>query len=545
MILRRPLLPSLALAVIMLSACGPTLQPPTVSPQLLRQEQEAQRELAFKSTVDRQMRLQRIYTPLRIANADLCAPNVSPVTGMIGLDLYSLDPGSREYARRLYGVTDGVKLVDIVAGSPAAVAGLLPGDVITGVAKGAGVMPSTGWTVSALTIADLAKVILSSAGDSITLLVRRGAAAVPSPFSLTPAIGCGFPIELKLDQTFNASADGEKIIVNSGSLGVLSDDRQVAFIVAHELAHNILEHVQKMHGNAAAGAAAGLIFDIGLAVLGVNSGGLGARTGAGVGAKAYSKEFESEADYLGVYLLARAGYDVEAARETLRTMGVEKPSSQLQLYASTHPSTPERAAAMGQSIAEISNKVAAKQTLIPTVLPGQTLRQSAAVTPAVLLKPLPVQIANTTTSAATTQITAAAPSLGAATPSTRVSAKTGRSLAYLYLVKGQIVSNPPQSFTANFDHDSGIASVTLAGNHRVDGTFELFELNESVGAKYRARLLKPETLKPFAGADSRGFAAFSDAGLQLECAFALIKASARGAGTCQDNMGNGYQMVLE
>ena len=38
-------------------ACGPTLRPPTVSPELLRQEQEAQRELTFKINVERQMRL--------------------------------------------------------------------------------------------------------------------------------------------------------------------------------------------------------------------------------------------------------------------------------------------------------------------------------------------------------------------------------------------------------------------------------------------------------------------------------------------------------
>jgi hypothetical protein len=49
-----------------LFACGPTLQPPAVSPQLLEQEAELQRELLLKTVVDRKARLQRIYTPLRI-----------------------------------------------------------------------------------------------------------------------------------------------------------------------------------------------------------------------------------------------------------------------------------------------------------------------------------------------------------------------------------------------------------------------------------------------------------------------------------------------
>jgi len=60
-----------------LAACGPTLRPPAIPPQLLEQEAALQRELLFKTLVDRRTRLQRIYTPLRIANADLCGSDIS------------------------------------------------------------------------------------------------------------------------------------------------------------------------------------------------------------------------------------------------------------------------------------------------------------------------------------------------------------------------------------------------------------------------------------------------------------------------------------
>ena len=58
-----------------------------------------------------------------------------------------------------------------------------------------------------------------------------------------------------------------------------------------------------------AGAGVGLVFDILAAVAGVNTGGDFMRIGAEAGAGAFSQDFEAEADYVGVYLMARGGYD--------------------------------------------------------------------------------------------------------------------------------------------------------------------------------------------------------------------------------------------
>lgn len=74
-------------------------------------------------------------------------------------------------------------ILDVVPGSPATEAGLLVGDVITGAAKGTNVMPS-GWSWSALSIADLVKVIEASDNGLMTLLVRRAGNTLP--LTLTP-----------------------------------------------------------------------------------------------------------------------------------------------------------------------------------------------------------------------------------------------------------------------------------------------------------------------------------------------------------------------
>jgi Peptidase family M48 len=536
-----------------LGACGPVLQTPKVSPDLVRQEAALQREFTYKMIVERKTRLQRIYTPLRIANADLCGDKLSPVTGITGIDRHSLDPELRPIAQRLHGLSDGIMILDVVPGSPATEAGLLRGDVITGAAKGSGVTPS-GWTSSALTVPDLIKVLEASGKGPMTLLVRR--AGNTFPLTLTPRLGCRYPIELKFDETMNAAADGSKIIVNTGTFTYVPDDHQLAFMVGHELAHNILEHVQKTQGNAAAGAAAGAIFDIGLAVIGINTQGLGTRAGAAAGARAYSREFESEADYLGLYLLARAGFDITSAQDLFRRMGTEKPIAQAQVYFSTHPSTPERAVAMQQTVTEIKGKGTAQQALLPASLPGETLALRpidqkplppivTTYQPQISLQPTstvsPVQQPPLVSGPQSSQAVVTRP----APPSVHAGPHIGTSMAQLFLIKGPIVTNPPQAFSAEF-LPTGKAQVILSGRRLLTGDFELFGLADSVKAKYNPALINPDSLKPSVGADSIGFAALTDgSGTQLECIYSLKRATGRGEGSCADNQRNTYRIVFD
>jgi hypothetical protein len=568
-----PIFIACALAI---TGCGPTLRPPAIPPRLLEQEAALQRELLFKSLIDRKARLQRIYIPLRIANADLCGSNLSPVTGISGIDQQSLPPDLRDTARRLYGLSDGIMIIDIVPGSPAAQAGLQPRDVITGAARGAGVMPS-GWTWSALTIPDLVKVIQTSGGDPITLLIRRTGNTFP--VLLSPRSGCGYSIELAPGDAFNAYSDGRRIIVLTGLFNHVPDDREIAVIVGHELAHNILRHSEKKEGNKAIGGAAGLVFDIGLLALGINTQGAIAQAGMKAGAKAYSQEFESEADYLGLYMLARAGFDIEVAPDLFRRMGTQDPTSQIKTYFSTHPTTPERAVVMTQTISEIRDKSDRHEALLPKNLEGRALAVSAPtqanativaaaqksgqapsqpsqpilalVPPGPTVPPSSSSLALSPDRSPVIQPTSSSSAVGIiqppaghpATAPTRDSSGSPR-FAQIYLVKGRIVSNPPQAFSVEFFADTGKAAVTFGGAQRIAGEFEFFDLADSVSTKRSAQLIKPDTLKPFDGADTKGFATFGEAGFRLECAYALNRTSGRGEGTCADSQENIYQLAF-
>ena len=128
-------------------------------------------------------------------------------------------------------------------------------------------------------------------------------------------------------------------------------------------------------------------------------------------------------------------------------------------------------------------------------------------------------------------------------------ASTGRAaqslLAQLYLIKGPIVSNPPQTFSAKFS-ETGKAEVILSGRRILTGDFELIGLEESIKGKFKPSLVNTDGMKPSPGADAKGFAVLSDGGgTQLECAYSFSRSTKRGEGTCADNQRNTYSLVFD
>ena len=63
----------------------------------------------------------------------------------------------------------------------------------------------------------------------------------------------------------------------------------------------------------------------------------------GVGALAFDRKKEKEADYIGLMYMARAGYDPQEAIKVLEALEQEEAGAPVQpAFLSTHPSNPER-----------------------------------------------------------------------------------------------------------------------------------------------------------------------------------------------------------
>lgn len=80
---------------------------------------------------------------------------------------------------------------------------------------------------------------------------------------------------------------------------------ELAFVMGHEAAHHIERHLARQRESATGGAILGGILAAGLGV----PTDLGTRLGGTIGARAYSKNNELEADALGTVIAKRAGYD--------------------------------------------------------------------------------------------------------------------------------------------------------------------------------------------------------------------------------------------
>jgi hypothetical protein len=205
---------------------------------------------------------------------------------------------------------DGATVYGIAPGSPAAAAGVAPGDVVER-ANGRRVRHAR----------DLHDALARAPDAAPRLELRRGSERLSVELARVPA--CEAFLQLSIGPNVFAYASDRDITISTGMLDRLDSDDELAFILSHELAHRMLDS---------------------------------SRTGP--------KQAESMADYLACYFVARAGYDVARLPSLWRRWAEDSPLGITRL-GSTHPGTPERALLLEATAAEIERKRAAGEPLAP------------------------------------------------------------------------------------------------------------------------------------------------------------------------------------
>ena len=179
-------------------------------------------------------------------------------------------------------------------------------------------------------------------------LVRNSDAQVP------------FTIKVIDSDEVNAFAlPGGFFYVNSGLILAADEEAELAGVMAHEISHVAARHGmrQMTRANIAQIATIPLIF--------VGGGiGYGIYEAAGLGLPLtfmkFQRNFEAEADYLGLQYMYKTGYDPQAFIsffEKIQAKEKKKPGTIAKAFAS-HPQTPDR--------------IAASQKEIATILPART-----------------------------------------------------------------------------------------------------------------------------------------------------------------------------
>jgi len=183
-------------------------------------------------------------------------------------------------------------------------------------------------------------------------IAKAGAQLCQQLFGL-PLSECSYNFKVEADKTINAYADGKNVVVTTG-MDFANKDDELALVLSHEVAHNIMGHIQKSKKNSVLGGATGLLLDVLAASQGIDTGAEFTKKGMQVGALRFSSEFEKEADYVGLYITAIAKYPIDNAPSFWRKMSVNSPNA---IYISTsHPTNPERYLLLEKTVAEIKQK---------------------------------------------------------------------------------------------------------------------------------------------------------------------------------------------
>ncbi|MBP7002269.1 M48 family metalloprotease [Amaricoccus sp.] len=183
-----------------------------------------------------------------------------------------------------------------------------------------------------------------------------------------PSKYCDYQFRLVDDPRIGPNAfqtmgpDGRPVVVMTTQLVAVTDNAdEIAFILGHEAGHHIANHIAKSQTQAMTGALVlGTLATLGNASPEVVNDMM--NVGASLGGRAYSQSYELEADVLGAYIAARAGYDPERGSKVFARPALAAGGGML----STHPASAQRQTTVAQTSAEIRRQQAAGQTPSPS-----------------------------------------------------------------------------------------------------------------------------------------------------------------------------------
>jgi hypothetical protein len=285
---------------------------------------------------------------LATANVELCS-DIAPLSGLVLQSALQYGPRVRPAARAMFGLDDRPQVEAVAAGSPAAAAGLAPGDILVAVddallsppqAPPPGASDDRPATFAPLAEA-YARLVGALARGPTRLTLLRGGARLAATVGSQP--GCAYDMQVIPGDGLTASADGRHVFISTAMVGFADTDARLALVLGHELAHDLLHHRERLDR-------AGFARRV-LGVLGSSPASLVLT--------------EKEADYVGLYLDARAGYDISQAPDFWRTFPAGAGD-----FDWTHPSIAERVAALAATRDEIERKRAEGAPLAPEFVPG-------------------------------------------------------------------------------------------------------------------------------------------------------------------------------
>lgn len=320
----------------------------------LNAEEAIQKQLAFDKQYDYINRLYNLSSVILRSSAPMCPNDIGKTMSFALADKKTFGKNWATEAFNRFGVKEYPVITWLSPSGGAATAGLKVGDEIIAVDS----IPYGNGKKARKNFFKRFDAIKQADFDSVNLIIVRS--GDQKEFTIPLQQQCDFNVRLEPSDVVNAYADGKNIIITRGMMRFASEDKYLALVIAHELGHNVMRHMDKKRTNYALGS----IFDIAAAAYGVDTQGLFGNAAS----KAYSQDFEAEADYVSLYYMMAADLPIDGVANFWREMAAEHPGSIKTNHAASHPATAERFLAIEKTIDEIKFKESIGQNLFPEIL---------------------------------------------------------------------------------------------------------------------------------------------------------------------------------
>ena len=262
---------------------------------------------AFDQYLAADIRLQKISQNLRVTGAPLCEGEQNAVLGLVLSGRREVPGPHRPAADRRFS-DRRLRVIGVLDGLPAAKAGVKPGDVIE--------------SIGGRDVGNFYRAYKASGGGAEKIELRLERDGEPMTVALDRVMGCAYPAYLQLDDQVNAGAATEigYTIYTSALVREMNTDTMLAFVVGHEIAHNIINRLD-------------------------------------AAAPTSSRDHEARADYIGAYIVAAAGYPMTGEDSQLfNVLTRGNPNEIGKGKYLSHPMSSQRTLAFKQTVAEIRAK---------------------------------------------------------------------------------------------------------------------------------------------------------------------------------------------
>ena len=266
-------------------------------------------------------------------------------------------PRLRPAAEAMFHLDDRPAVEAVATGSPAARAGLRADDILLAIddqplpasAAARRPAPTPGRRPTRRSTAAQARIAEALRRGAAPITVQRGGATLRLELAGQP--GCAYDAQVMPGPAWTPRRTGGTCSSRLRWSSYADTDARLALVLGHEYAHDVLHHHRRL-----------------------DAGRLRPRVLGNLGSTPASLRLaEKEADYVGLYLTARAGYDISAAPDFWRRF----PAADGDLDW-THPGIAERAAsAWPRRATRSTRKRAAGQPLLPRTCQRQAAAADA------------------------------------------------------------------------------------------------------------------------------------------------------------------------